>query len=174
MKPVPAGIYLTMLQLSELVTPAFAHGHAHKFPTTQGRLTESPLPLWAGQSHMTSVLQHGSFLHAEARRRGAAEQTDVAQHLLSLARPYASFDRLRMRENLSGTKKSPHPELVEGRIALIPASLTSASPRLRVTRLLVSTESRMRLHYLVGEESLLRRPASVRTMGASPQALARR
>src|SRR5262245_13601050 len=71
MKPVPAGIYLTMLQLSELVTPAFALGHAHKFPTTQGRLTESPLPLWAGQSHMTSVLQHGSFLHAEARSRGA-------------------------------------------------------------------------------------------------------
>src|SRR5882724_6040597 len=27
-------------------TPAFALGDSHKFATTQGRLTESPLPLW--------------------------------------------------------------------------------------------------------------------------------
>jgi hypothetical protein len=34
----------------------------------------------------------------------------------------ASFDKLRMRENFGGTKKSPHPELVEGRTSPIPAS----------------------------------------------------
>src|SRR6185295_11484343 len=33
----------------------------------------------------------------------------------------ASFDRLRMRESLSGTKKRPHPELVERRRVAIPA-----------------------------------------------------
>jgi hypothetical protein len=27
----------------------------------------------------------------------------------------ASFDKLRMRKNLGGMKKEPHPELVEGR-----------------------------------------------------------
>jgi hypothetical protein len=31
----------------------------------------------------------------------------------------ASFDRLRMRSNLGGTKKDPHPEPVEGRTAVI-------------------------------------------------------
>src|SRR6185295_5495407 len=31
----------------------------------------------------------------------------------------ASFDRLRMRTNFGGTKKDPHPELVEGRTVLI-------------------------------------------------------
>jgi hypothetical protein len=34
----------------------------------------------------------------------------------------ASFDKLRMRDNLNGTKKNPHPELVEGRTTLIPGS----------------------------------------------------
>src|SRR5882724_2116519 len=34
----------------------------------------------------------------------------------------ASFDKLRMRENLGGTKKDPHPELVEGRTSPIPFS----------------------------------------------------
>jgi hypothetical protein len=34
----------------------------------------------------------------------------------------ASFDKLRMRGNLGGRKKDPHPELVEGRTALIQAS----------------------------------------------------
>ena len=34
----------------------------------------------------------------------------------------ASFDKLRMRDNLGGTKKHPHPELVEGRTAPIPVS----------------------------------------------------
>jgi hemerythrin len=38
----------------------------------------------------------------------------------------ASFDKLRMRGNLSGVKKEPHPELVEGRTLPIPASMTSA------------------------------------------------
>jgi CO/xanthine dehydrogenase Mo-binding subunit/aerobic-type carbon monoxide dehydrogenase small subunit (CoxS/CutS family) len=33
----------------------------------------------------------------------------------------ASFDKLRMRGNLGGTKKGPHPELVEGRTSPIPA-----------------------------------------------------
>jgi hypothetical protein len=33
----------------------------------------------------------------------------------------ASFDKLRMRRNLGGTKKDPHPDLVEGRTVLIPA-----------------------------------------------------
>jgi len=32
----------------------------------------------------------------------------------------ASFDKLRMRKGLGGMKKDPHPELVEGRIVLIP------------------------------------------------------
>jgi hypothetical protein len=32
----------------------------------------------------------------------------------------ASFDKLRMRGNLGGTKKSPHPEPVEGRTSPIP------------------------------------------------------
>ncbi|MGE0119154.1 MAG: DNA ligase D [Dongiaceae bacterium] len=32
----------------------------------------------------------------------------------------ASFDKLRMRENSGGTKKAPHPELVEGRTAPVP------------------------------------------------------
>jgi predicted ATP-grasp superfamily ATP-dependent carboligase len=34
----------------------------------------------------------------------------------------ASFDKLRIRGNRNGTKKIPHPELVEGRAALIPGS----------------------------------------------------
>src|SRR5215475_1965849 len=34
----------------------------------------------------------------------------------------ASFDKLRMRGSLDGTKKGPHPELVEGRTTLISAS----------------------------------------------------
>jgi hypothetical protein len=34
---------------------------------------------------------------------------------------HASFDKLRMRSTLGGTKKVPHPELVEGRTLLIPA-----------------------------------------------------
>jgi CO/xanthine dehydrogenase Mo-binding subunit/aerobic-type carbon monoxide dehydrogenase small subunit (CoxS/CutS family) len=38
-----------------------------------------------------------------------------------LHRQPASFDKLRMRENLSGMKKDPHPELVEGRRLPIPA-----------------------------------------------------
>jgi hypothetical protein len=33
----------------------------------------------------------------------------------------ASFDKLRMRSNFGGTKKIPHPELVEGRTASIQA-----------------------------------------------------
>jgi len=41
----------------------------------------------------------------------------------------ASFDKLRKRGNLGGTKNYPHPELVEGRTALIPSSATSAPPR---------------------------------------------
>jgi hypothetical protein len=40
----------------------------------------------------------------------------------SLQAQGASFDKLRMRENFGGTKKSPHPELVEGRTLLIPVS----------------------------------------------------
>ncbi|MGE0119738.1 MAG: hypothetical protein AB7S71_11295 [Dongiaceae bacterium] len=35
----------------------------------------------------------------------------------------ASFDKLRMRDDFHGTKKNPHPELVEGRAALIPVSV---------------------------------------------------
>jgi hypothetical protein len=31
----------------------------------------------------------------------------------------ASFDKLRMRKNLGGTKNPPHPELVEGRTVLV-------------------------------------------------------
>jgi len=62
------------------------------------------------------------FLHAETRRRGGG-----LHH-----RP-ASFDKLRMREDFGGTKIDPHPELVEGRTVLIPASDFSAPPRLRVT-----------------------------------------
>jgi hypothetical protein len=31
----------------------------------------------------------------------------------------ASFDKLRMRGNLGGTKKAPHPELVEGRTTIL-------------------------------------------------------
>ena len=38
----------------------------------------------------------------------------------------ASFDRLRMSDNFCGTKKGPHPELVEGRTALIPFSCTGS------------------------------------------------
>src|SRR5262249_27062019 len=34
----------------------------------------------------------------------------------------ASFDKLRMRENLRGTMKDPHPELVEGRMSAIQVS----------------------------------------------------
>jgi len=34
----------------------------------------------------------------------------------------ASFDKLRMRGSLDGTKKDPHPELVEGRTVPIPGS----------------------------------------------------
>jgi hypothetical protein len=33
----------------------------------------------------------------------------------------ASFDKLRMRKDFGGTKTGPHPELVEGRTAFIPA-----------------------------------------------------
>jgi hypothetical protein len=33
----------------------------------------------------------------------------------------ASFDKLRKREDFGGTKKVPHPELVEGRTLFIPA-----------------------------------------------------
>src|SRR6185312_4863537 len=40
----------------------------------------------------------------------------------SLQNHPASFDKLRMRGNLGGTKKSPHPELVEGRMLAIPVS----------------------------------------------------
>jgi hypothetical protein len=40
---------------------------------------------------------------------------------MSLHEHHASFDKLRMRDNLSGRKKDPHPELVEGCTALIPA-----------------------------------------------------
>ena len=39
-----------------------------------------------------------------------------------LRRQPASFDKLRMRDNLGGTKKNPHPELVEGRTSPIPVS----------------------------------------------------
>ncbi|MGE0116898.1 MAG: precorrin-3B C(17)-methyltransferase [Dongiaceae bacterium] len=37
-----------------------------------------------------------------------------------------SFDKLRMRDNLGGTTKSPHPEPVEGRTSSIPALPTTA------------------------------------------------
>jgi len=40
----------------------------------------------------------------------------------SLHKQRASFDKLRMRGNLTGIKKDPHPELVEGRKVLIPGS----------------------------------------------------
>jgi cobalt-precorrin 5A hydrolase / precorrin-3B C17-methyltransferase len=43
----------------------------------------------------------------------------------------ASFDKLRMREDLGGTKKDPHPELVEGRTSPVPVSF--ANVRLLVT-----------------------------------------
>jgi hypothetical protein len=39
----------------------------------------------------------------------------------------ASFDKLRMRENLTGTKKIPHPELVEGRRSVIPSLLPAVA-----------------------------------------------
>src|SRR4030095_11918190 len=38
----------------------------------------------------------------------------------------ASFDKLRIRSDLGGTKKEPHPELVEGRPAAIPATINDA------------------------------------------------
>jgi hypothetical protein len=41
---------------------------------------------------------------------------------------HASFDKLRMRGSFSGTKKDPHPELVEGRTLLI----LGAGPNARV------------------------------------------
>jgi len=43
----------------------------------------------------------------------------------------ASFDKLRMRNDLGGTKKSPHPELVEGRAS--PAPVSSTAARILVT-----------------------------------------
>ena len=48
------------------------------------------------------------------RRRGDAEK--------SLQERFASFDKLRMRKDFGGTKKSPHPEPVEGRTLLMPVS----------------------------------------------------
>jgi cobalt-precorrin 5A hydrolase/precorrin-3B C17-methyltransferase len=49
----------------------------------------------------------------------------------SLQNRPASFDKLRMRDNLGGTKKDPHPELVEGRTSPVPVS--SIGARLLVT-----------------------------------------
>jgi hypothetical protein len=38
-----------------------------------------------------------------------------------------SFDKLRKRENLGGTKNRPHPELVEGRTTLLPVFYASTA-----------------------------------------------
>jgi hypothetical protein len=43
-------------------------------------------------------------------------------NLLRLHDQGASFDMLTMRGNPTGTKKDPHPQLVEGRTAPIPAT----------------------------------------------------
>jgi len=45
----------------------------------------------------------------------------------------ASFDKLRMRGDFGGTKKAPHPELVEGRTKLIQASRQSKANHLFMT-----------------------------------------
>jgi hypothetical protein len=50
-------------------------------------------------------------------------------HIFGLHNAPASFDKLRIRENCVGTKKAPHPELVEGRTPLIPFSCTSLMRR---------------------------------------------
>src|SRR5262249_22314288 len=51
------------------------------------------------------------------RDRGGAARLTVQTFLQNRR---ASFDKLRMRGNLDGRKKDPHPELVEGRKAPIP------------------------------------------------------
>ncbi|MGE0165967.1 MAG: hypothetical protein AB7S71_22820, partial [Dongiaceae bacterium] len=50
----------------------------------------------------------------------------------SLQNHPASFDKLRMRENLTGTKKIPHPELVEGRTSIV---LVSCKQLIRLANL---------------------------------------
>ncbi|MGH6927318.1 MAG: HAD-IC family P-type ATPase, partial [Dongiaceae bacterium] len=54
---------------------------------------------------------------------GAATSSDA--EALGLHDHPASFDKLRMRENLCGTKNVPHPEPVEGRTSFAPVSRTS-------------------------------------------------
>src|SRR5882672_3064694 len=86
---------------------------------------------------------------AEPRRRLMSPNASYRLHGRG-----ASFDKLRMRQNLGGTKEGPHPELVEGRTALIPASVTSAfsaSPRDKSS---CPIEVQMRLPCPQGERGL--------------------
>src|SRR6185312_14827043 len=53
----------------------------------------------------------------------AGELVSDIQRATGLHGKPVSFDKLRMRRNLGGTKKDPHPELVEGRALPIQVSL---------------------------------------------------
>jgi formylmethanofuran dehydrogenase subunit B len=105
-----------------------AAGEAARRRQTQRRRRARPhrsRPRRPRQSRMNAAtprnVERGSTLHAETRRRGGCRGWD---------RHPASFDKLRMSTDFHATEVHPHPELVEGRKAVMQGS--SASPRLRV------------------------------------------
>jgi hypothetical protein len=75
-----------------------------------------------------SIMLHGQRIagpQMDADERGstpAESHLRETNHMIRLQSDGASFDRLRMRDDLGGMKKAPHPELVEGRTLPIQVS----------------------------------------------------
>ena len=99
--------------------PPRSRGDAHHFRTDAGRLNRGLSP-FVGRAIAFEIVARVQKDFCTRSRGGVLHDCP------------ASFDKLRMRKACNGTKIGPHPELVEGRRALITSSATSAAPRLRV------------------------------------------
>src|SRR5262249_25531672 len=95
------------------------------YPNRDGRIGNGVgLDTPAGVIEVVRALRGAGYEVGDA----PADSAVPMQRLLSgptnkLQHGPASFDKLRMRESLRGTHDAPHPELVEGRTALIPVTI---------------------------------------------------